>query len=128
MDVPAGNALTDPYGGAAQSAYPWRGRVTITPAAGQPGSPDQTSAAATQVDALVGTAAPSDFAVVGQTVVYSGPAEWSYRRFILHYAHLALAAGGVDAFVIGSELRGLTQVRDSASTYPCAPWSILPPT
>src|SRR4029079_9346298 len=46
------------------------------------------------------------------------PAEWSYRRFILHYAHLALAAGGVDAFVIGSELRGLTHVRDGTSTYP----------
>jgi hypothetical protein len=118
MDVPTGNVLPDSYGGTAQPAYPWRGRVTITPAAGQPGSPDQTPAAADQIAALIGTAARSDFAIVGETVAYSGPAEWSYRRFILHYAHLALAAGGVDAFVIGSELRGLTQVRDSASTYP----------
>ena len=31
---------------------------------------------------------------------------------ILHYAHLCAAAGGVDAFLIGSELRGLTQVRE----------------
>jgi hypothetical protein len=37
---------------------------------------------------------------------------------ILHYAYLAKAAGGVEAFVIGTELRGLTQVRSSASAYP----------
>ena len=37
MDVPAGNALPDPYGGAAQAAYPWRGRITCHPAAGQAG-------------------------------------------------------------------------------------------
>ena len=41
------------------------------------------------------------------TVAYSGPDDWSLRRMILHYANLA-AAGGVDAFLIGSELRGLT--------------------
>ena len=57
-----------------------------------PASPDQTAAAATQVDAFVGTAAPADFSIVGDTVIYSGPDEWSYRRFILHYAHLG--AGG----------------------------------
>src|SRR5690606_26109313 len=28
------------------------------------------------------------------------------------------AAGGVDAFIIGSELRGLTQIRSGAGTYP----------
>jgi hypothetical protein len=113
-----GNALLDPYTGASsQPAYPWRGRITVSPAAGQPGSPDKTSAAASQIAAFLGTAAVSDFAVSGDSVVYSGPGEWSYRRFILHYAHLALAAGGVDAFIIGSELRGLTQVRDGASHY-----------
>ena len=52
------------------------------------------------------------------TVDYDGPAEWSYRRFVLHYAHLCALAGGVDAFCIGSELRGLTQIRDSADGYP----------
>jgi hypothetical protein len=119
MDVPAGNALPDPYTGAlGQPAYPWRGRITVTPAPGQVGSPDKTPAAATQVATFVGTAAPAHFAIDADSVVYSGPSEWSYRRFILHYAHLALAAGGVDAFVIGSEMRGLTTVRDGASTYP----------
>ncbi len=53
MDIPAGNALTDPYTGAAsQPAYPWRGRITCNPAPGQPGSPDGTAAAATQLDAF----------------------------------------------------------------------------
>ena len=37
---------------------------------------------------------------------------------ILHYAKLCAAAGGVDAFLIGSELVGLTTVRSSASIYP----------
>ena len=37
---------------------------------------------------------------------------------ILHYAYLCKAAGGVDAFLIGSELRGLTTLRSGASTYP----------
>jgi hypothetical protein len=37
---------------------------------------------------------------------------------ILHYAMLCAAAGGVDAFLIGSELRGLTTLRSAASAYP----------
>ena len=41
----------------------------------------------------------------------SGRMEWSYRRFILHYAHLCAPAGGVEAFCIGSEMRALTQMR-----------------
>ena len=45
---------------------------------------------------VVGTAAPSHYAVSGDSVVYSGPEEWSLRRMVLHYAKLAVAAGGVD--------------------------------
>jgi hypothetical protein len=37
---------------------------------------------------------------------------------ILHYAQLAVDAGGVDAFLIGSELRGLTRVRSGSGVYP----------
>lgn len=118
MDVPPDNALPDPYGGAEQPPYPWRGRITCHPAPGQPGSPDKTGAAASQIAAFVGTAAASDFALSGESVVYAGPDEWSFRRMVLHNAWLAKAAGGVDAFVIGTELRGLTWVRSAASTYP----------
>lgn len=120
MDVPAGNALRDPYGDASstQPAYPWRGRITITPAPGVPGSPDKTSAAASALAGFIGTASPAHFSISDGRVSYTGPAEWSYRRFILHHAALCVAAGGVDAFVIGSELRGLTHVRSAAATYP----------
>jgi len=119
MDVPAGNTLSDPYTGTAgQPVYPWRGSITCDPAPGQSGTPDKTSAATSQVDALFGSAVPADFTITGTAVSYVGPAEWSLRRMVLHYAHLCAAAGGVDAFLIGSEMRGLTQVRDSASHYP----------
>ena len=37
---------------------------------------------------------------------------------VLHYAHLCAAAGGVDAFLIGTEMRGITQVRDGPARYP----------
>ncbi len=119
MDVPAGNVLPDPYSGSTgQAAYPWRGRITCTPAPGEPGTVDQTGACATQVAAFVGNAAPADFAIAGDTVLYSGPDEWSFRRFVLHYAHLCEAAGGVDAFIVGSEMRGATTLRSSASSFP----------
>ena len=120
MDVPHGNEKPDPYraGQPGQPAYPWRGRVTLSLAPDQPNSPDKTPAAAEEVAEFVGKAQVGDFRVSGDAVVYTGPAEWSYRRFILHYAYLAKAAGGIDGFVIGSEMRGLTQVRSGPSTYP----------
>lgn len=118
MDVPSGNGLPDPYGGAEQDTFPWRGRITCYPGPDQGGTVDKTSAAGDQVAAFLGSAQADDFSVVGESVTYTGPEDWGYRRFILHYAHLCAAAGGVDTFLIGSELRGLTWVRDSASTYP----------
>jgi GTA TIM-barrel-like domain/Putative phage tail protein len=119
MDIASGNTLTDPYTGlSGQGAYPWRGRITCDPAPGVSGSPDKTSTAATQTAAFFGNAAASDFSVEGTTVAWHGGADWGWRRMVLHYALLAEAAGGVDAFLIGSELRGLTHVRDSAVTYP----------
>ncbi len=112
MDQLEGNGLPDPWTGAAeQPSLPWRGRITQSIAAGRAGSPDGTAAADAEVAAFFGNAEPSDFGLQGTTVSYSGPAEWSFRRFILHYAHLCAAAGGVDAFCLGSEMRGLTQIR-----------------
>lgn len=129
MDILAGNALPDPYGGAEQLPHPWRGRITCHPAAGQPGTVDKTAAAASQVSAFFGSAGPADLSVSvdpasnAVTTSYSGPAEWGLRRMILHYAKLCAAINAVDpgavsAFVIGSELRGLTTIRSSQSTYP----------
>jgi hypothetical protein len=118
MDVPAGNGLPDPYGGAEQAAYPWRGSITTSIAPGRPDSPDKTSAAADEITAFVGSAAPGDFGASCDAVTYSGPDEWTLRRFVLHAAKLCAIAGGVDAFLLASELRGLTTVRSGAATYP----------
>lgn len=119
MEQMAGNLLPDPWTGEdGQPALPWRGRITTSLAPGVAGSPDGTAAAADEVAAFFGTCAPGDFAIVGDTVVYSGPEEFGWRRFILHYAHLCAAAGGVDAFCVGSELRGVTQIRGEGGGFP----------
>ena len=119
LDVPDGNMLPDPYTGTSgQPVYPWRGRITCDPAPGRSGTADKTAAATGQVNAFFGNAAVGDFAINGETVTYGGPDEWSLRRMILHYAHLCKAAGGVEAFLVGSELRGLTTIRDSAVHFP----------
>ncbi len=103
MDVPDDNTLPDPYSDDAaalgQPAFPWRGRITCSPAAGVAGSIDKNAEAADQVAAF-----------------FDGI--WGFRRMVLHYAHLCAAAGGVDAFIIGSEMRGLTTIRDGAASYP----------
>lgn len=119
MDQVAGNSLPDPYGGVSgQPALPWRGRMTLSAAPGQAGSPDRTATAATEVAAFFGAAQPAHFTVSGETVSYIGPVDWGYRKFILHYARLCAVAGGVDAFCIGSEMRGLTQIRGDGDMFP----------
>lgn len=90
MDVPADNALPDPYGGVRQAPYPWRGRITGPDGAG----------AEEAVDDLFGAA--------------DG---WGLRRLALHYAALA-AETGADGMLIGSEMRGLTHMRDADGGYP----------
>ena len=111
MDQFEGNTLPDPYSDAVgQAVLPWRGRITLSVAPGQAGSPDGTAAADVEVAAFFGTATAADFTISSESVSYSGPDEWGYRRFILHQAALCAAAGGVSAFCIGSEMRGLTQI------------------
>ena len=99
MDVPVGNGLPDPQGGIEQAPYPWRGRITCHPGPGQPGSADRSDATRVQVDA------------------FHAGAE-GYRRMVLHYAGLSASAGGVNGFIIGSELRGLTTLRDAQYRFP----------
>jgi len=123
MDVPPENTLPNPYSDNAaetgQPAFPWRGRITCSPAAGYAGTVDKTATAVGQVAALFGAATPASFSVSGQSVSWAGPSgDWGLRRMVLHYAHLCAAAGGVDAFLIGTEMPGLTTIRSGASTYP----------
>lgn len=102
IDVPAGNTLPNPWTGTAgQPAYPWRGRMTGTSDA--------------DIDALFGAASASDFSVTGQAVSYTGLQEWTIRRHILHCAALCKAAGGVEAFIIGSEMVALTRLKVNGS-------------
>ncbi|MGB0926484.1 MAG: baseplate multidomain protein megatron [Pikeienuella sp.] len=119
MDVPAGNRLPDPWSGeVGQPVLPWRGRITLDLAPGQAGSPDKSTAAADQVGAFFGAASAGDFTSTGDVIGYTGPDEWSYRRFILHCAKICAVAGGVSAICIGSEMRSLTHIRSDAATYP----------
>lgn len=106
MDIPSGNTLPNPYsdnaGSSGQAVFPWRGRVTCSPAAGFAGSVDKTVTAGSQVDNF-----------------FAGTQ--GYNAMVYHYANLlADLLGGGDAFIIGSELVGLTQVRSSpgAGTFP----------
>ncbi|CUJ89094.1 hypothetical protein RUE5091_00818 [Ruegeria denitrificans] len=115
MDQLQGNGLPDPWSDAGNQPHlPWRGRITLSTAPGRDGSPDKTATADAQVAAFFGTASAGDFVVGGGDVTYSGPQEWGLRRFILHYAALCKAAGGVESFCISSEMRGLTQIRGLA--------------
>ena len=111
MDVPPANGLPDPYGKAEQAVFPWRGRITS--------ETDGTAAVVDAVGAFMGAASPADFEVAGREVIYRGdPQDWGYRRFALHMAALSVAAGGVEAILLGSELRGLTHLRDADGNYP----------
>ena len=123
MDVPPSNTLPNPYSDNAatlgQAAYPWRGRLTCSPASGFVGSVQDMATAATQINSFLGTATAANFSGSGGAVTYSGVAEWSFRRFVLHMAELCRQAGGVDYFCIGTEMVGATSIRsDTPNTYP----------
>ena len=104
-------------------------RLSCDPAWGQIGTPDAGGNAvelAAQIAAFFGGAQANDIALTigvdDATIAasYSGPAEWSYRRFILHYAHLTAQLnikqpGTVTTFIIGSGMSGMTRLRASNS-------------
>ncbi len=93
------------------AGYPWRGRITF--------APDLSEAATNAANAFLGSAPPDAFIPdpINLTVGYTGsPTDYTYRRMILHYAWLCTIAGGVDLFLIGSELRGLETLRGATWT------------
>ena len=104
MDIAPGNGLPDPYGQPEQAAFPWRGRIRPEDGAG--------ASISEQVAAFFGATSADSFPDT-ETVTYTGPAEWRFNRFILHCAALARAAGGVDGFLIGSEMVALTGAREA---------------
>lgn len=119
MEQLAGNGLPNPWGSGEQPALPWRGRITTERAPGQPGTTDRTTSADIEVARFFGPAQSSSFSRSSNRVEVAGLEEdWSYRRFILHYAHLCAVAGGVEAFCIGSEMRSLTSIRGFGDSFP----------
>lgn len=111
MDIPSGNNLEGLEGGF-QPAYPWRGRIGFS------NSQLGTSVVRTSINAFYGNALAAHFSVNNGQVYYNGPNEWTYSRFVLHMASLCKAAGGVDAFLIGSEMVGLTHANDETGAFP----------
>ena len=93
MDIAPNNGLPDPRGWTGQPPFPWRGRITVTS--------DKSAAARADVEAFVGA-----------------DGAFGLRHFILHHARLSVLAGGVDTFLIGSEMIGLTRVRDEQGRFP----------
>jgi len=82
--------------------FPWRGRMT-----GQ----------AEDVRAFFGEAALSDYSV-GAGEDHYRARDTGFRNYILSHANLARRAGGVDRFIIGSEMIGLTTIRDDQNNFP----------
>ena len=121
MDIPLGNTIPNPYGGTVgQPAYPSADKITCNPARGYNSTVDKTSVATSQINTFFGSVSSSAFSwdVETKTVLYSGvETEWSYRRFILHMATIAQAAGAND-ILIGSKLTGLTGVRGLNNSFP----------
>jgi hypothetical protein len=119
MDIPPDNGLPNPYGGDAQPPFPWRGRITCNPGPQQIDSADKSEQARSQVEAFCGSVSVGDFTVEENEVVFAGDSDdWGFRRLVLHYATLATAAGGVDTFLLGSEMRGVSTLRDASNAFP----------
>ncbi len=94
---------------------PGDGRITCDPAPGRPGTPDKTATAARQIAHVRRHSGRCRLRHLRRRPSSTpAPTSGRFRRMVLHNAFLAKAAGGVDAFVIGTELRGLTWVRSGA--------------
>ncbi|MEM6940565.1 MAG: glycoside hydrolase TIM-barrel-like domain-containing protein [Pseudomonadota bacterium] len=144
MDPYTGNTRADPYSdNTFQPNLPWRGRITLSKAPGRPATTDGTASADIEIDAFFGYATAGDFSIEDGQVVFGpdlvepeepeegeeeeteniGPTyddrreNWTFSRFILHYAILCREAGGVESFCIGTEMRGMTQARGSGGSF-----------
>jgi len=96
MDIPQGNTLTGLASEEYQPSYPWRGEISCSPRSGVQNTVDKSDLATQQID------------------IFSQ----RYRDFISHYKNLCMSAGGVDGFLIGSEMKGLTRIRDERGRFP----------
>ncbi len=101
MDIPAGNNLPNPYGGTGQPVYPWRGRITCDPAPSAADTVNGTQTAYEQV----------------KNFIYGSDGKSGLYAMMEHYATLCAQAGGVEAFLIGSEFEALSPVSKGRGEY-----------
>ena len=109
MDIPPDNQLPNVRGGGFQPAFPWRGRISAVQ--------DKSAQTRQDINAFFGAASRGDFSNGAGPDHHRGP-DYKYRNFILHHANIARRAGGVDKFIIGSEMRALTSLRDQNNQFP----------
>ena len=101
MDIPSDSTLPHPSGGV-QKPYPWRGRIGCE--AGLTAA-QKTTAIGKFFNGPKGTA--------------SNP-RWGLAHMINHYADLCARAGGVEAFLVGTELVGLSHIETTRGVFPFA--------
>jgi hypothetical protein len=123
MDVPPGNTLPNPYSdNAAETGQPdsrGGGGSPVPRLQDSPGPWTRPRRPQARLRRCSARRRPPASASRVESVSWTGPSgDWGLRRMVLHYAHLCAAAGGVDAFLIGTEMRGLTTIRSGASAYP----------
>lgn len=109
MDIPPDNQLPNLDGTGVQPAFPWRGRIAATL--------DKTAQTRTQIDRFFGMASRAEFSN-GPGEAHHPESDYKYRNFILHHANIARRAGGVERFIVGSEMRALTTLRDQNNRFP----------
>ena len=98
---------------------PGAGASPAIPAPGWPAPPTRRRQRATQVAAFCGTARAGRLRRVGEhDRLRRRRTTGAIAASSCTIAQLAQAAGGVDAFLIGSELRGLTTLRDAGDAFP----------
>jgi len=102
LDVPIAMSRPDPHTDAQQARFPWRGEITCHPAPGRTGTPDGSTAIDTMMTRL--------FAADGAGLA----------TMVKHYATLCADAGGVEAFLLASELRGISRLRNASGQFPFA--------
>ncbi len=96
-------------------SYPWRGEISTQAALG-------TQSVKDEINSFFSTPPLTAFTVDRrkETVIFDTTLRrrWHFGRFILHCAFLCDLAGGVDAFLLGSELGGITRAYSAPGVYP----------
>ncbi len=92
--------------------YLWRGEI-------RPRNENESPFVIGEATNFFGQTQVHEFDIRDNFVNYFGSRSlWGMRRFILHYAYLCKLAGGVDAFLVGSELGGITRSYSVRGFYP----------